>query len=307
MKHFALALAMTASLATSATAASFGPLVEAAELSASLDTVEPVLLDIRNEGYEKGHADGALFAPYRMFRGPAENPGGLVDVEKLEAELEELGLEQDTPIVILSEGKSDTDFGSAARVYWTLKSTGFTDLSILNGGLESWKAAGLPVNATAESAFPSELELTFDDTWLATTADVSAVAAGESNALLVDARPADFFNGKKAHEAASRPGTLPTAINHTYTAFFKEGSPAMSTAIDPAALKASLGVQDGKDTVSFCNTGHWAAAHWFAVSEVAGVENAKLYAGSMVEYSQSGNEMANTPGLVQNLINQILN
>ena len=83
MKHFALALAMTASLATSATAASFGPLVEAAELSASLDTVEPVLLDIRNEGYEKGHADGALFAPYRMFRGPAENPGGLDDESNL--------------------------------------------------------------------------------------------------------------------------------------------------------------------------------------------------------------------------------
>lgn len=305
MKHFALALAMAAGLATSAHAATFGPLVEAPELSASLETAQPVLLDIRNAGYEDGHADGALFAPYRMFRGPAENPGGLVDVEKLEAELEELGLEQDTPIVILSEGKTDTDFGAAARVYWTLKSTGFTDLSILNGGLTAWRAAGLPVNKTTESAMPSDLELTFDTTWLATTADVAAVAAGEKEALLVDARPADFFNGKKAHDAAKRPGTLPTATNHAYTTFFDKGSPAMSTAIDPAALKATLGVQDGKDTVSFCNTGHWAATHWFAVSELAGVKNAKLYPGSMVEYSNTGYEMANTPGLLENLLIQI--
>lgn len=307
MKHFALALAMTASLATSAAAATFGPLVEAGELKASLDTVEPVLLDIRNAGYEKGHADGALFAPYRMFRGPEDNPGGLVDVEKLEAELEELGLEQDTPIVILSEGKTDTDFGSAARVYWTLKSTGFTDLSILNGGLESWKAAGLPVNTTSESAFPSELDLTFDDTWLATTADVAAVTAGEAKAVLVDARPAAFYNGEKAHDAASRPGTLPGARNYSYTSFFDKGSPAISRPADPEALKAAMGVRDGEDTVSFCNTGHWAATHWFAVSELAGVKNAKLYAGSMVEYSHSGNEMANTPGLIRNLINQIIN
>ncbi|KZM47694.1 rhodanese-like domain-containing protein [Labrenzia sp. OB1] len=305
MKHFALALAMATGLATSAHAATFGPLVEAAELSASLETAQPVLLDIRNAGYEDGHADGALFAPYRMFRGPAENPGGLVDVEKLEAELEELGLEQDAPIVILSEGKTDTDFGAAARVYWTLKSTGFTDLSILNGGLVSWQAAGLPVNKTVESAMPSELELTFDDTWLATTSDIAAVATGEKDALLVDSRPAAFFNGQKAHAAAKRPGTLPTATNHAYTTFFDKGSPAMSTAIDPAALKTTLGVQDGKDTVSFCNTGHWAATHWFAVSEIAGVENAKLYPGSMVEYSNTGFEMANTPGLLENLLSQI--
>ncbi|WP_269585186.1 sulfurtransferase [Roseibium sp. Sym1] len=295
MKRFALALALATGLATTASAETFGPLVEADDLAAALDSEMPILLDIRNAGYEDGHAEGALFAPYRMFRGPEKNPGALFDIEKLEAELEELGLEQDVPIVILSEGKTDTDFGSAARVYWTLKSTGFEDLSILNGGLSAWKAAGLPVSTDTESAFPSELELTLDDTWLATTADVAAVVAGEANALLVDARPAEFYTGKDVHEAAARPGTLPSAINYAYTAFFKDGSPAMSTAIDAEALKASLDVKEDTPTVSFCNTGHWAASHWFAVSELAGVKNAKLYAGSMVEYSQSGNKMANTP------------
>jgi len=295
MKRFTLALALATGLATAASADTFGPLVNATDLGAALDTEMPVLLDIRNAGYEDGHAEGALFAPYRMFRGPKDNPGALFDVEKLEADLEQLGLEPDVPIVILSEGKTDTDFGSAARVYWTLKSTGFTDLSILNGGLAAWKTAGLPVSTATESAFPSELDLTFDGTWLATTADVSAVVSGEAGALLVDARPAEFFNGQKAHKAAKRAGTLPTAINHAYTTFFENGSPAMSTAFDPEALKTALNVNAGETTISFCNTGHWAASHWFAVSELAGVENAKLYAGSMVEYSRSGNEMRNTP------------
>jgi thiosulfate/3-mercaptopyruvate sulfurtransferase len=295
MKQFVLALALTAGLAAPALAGTFGPLVEADELAAALDSAEPVLLDIRNAGYEQGHAEGALFAPYRMFRGPEKNPGALIDLEKFEAELEELGLEQDTPIVILAEGKTDTDFGSAARVYWTLKSTGFTDLSILNGGLEAWKAAGLPVNATTESAFPSELDLSFDSTWLATTADVAAVTSGEVKALLVDARPAEFYTGKEKHELAARPGTVPGAVSHAYTAFFKDGSPKMSPAIDPEALKAELGVKEDKDTVFFCNTGHWAASEWFAASELAGVPNAKLYAGSVVEYSNAGYELENAP------------
>jgi len=297
MKTFALAIAMATGLAGSAAADTFGPLVDANTLSAALDSETPVLLDIRNAGYEDGHAEGALFAPYRMFRGPDSNPGALFDIEKLEAELEELGLEQDLPIVILSEGKTDTDFGSAARVYWTLKSTGFTDLSILNGGLAAWKAEGLPISTETESAFPSDLELTFDDTWLATTADVAAIVSGEADALLVDARPEEFYAGKKAHKAARNAGTLPGAVNHSYAAFFANGSPKISTAIDTAALKARLKVDAGQPTVSFCNTGHWAASHWFAVSELAGVPNAKLYAGSMVEYSRSGNVMANTPAL----------
>ncbi len=307
MKRFALSLAMAAGLATSVNAATFGPLVKADELSASLETARPVLLDIRNKGYDDGHVTGALSAPYSLFRGPANNPGGLVDIETLETSFEKLGLAQDAPIVIISEGESNSDFGAAARVYWTLKSTGFNDLSILNGGFASWKQAELPLSKTPVTPEPSELELTFSDTWLATTDDVAAVAEGNSGALLVDARPAAFYDGEKAHKAAKAPGTIPGAVNQTYSTFFEKESPAISTTVDPAALKTTLGVKEGEEIVSFCNTGHWAATHWFAVSELAGVENAKLYAGSMVEYSNADHDMANTPGLIKNLIKQITN
>jgi thiosulfate/3-mercaptopyruvate sulfurtransferase len=57
--------------------------------------------------------------------------------------------------------------------------------------------------------------------------------------------------------------------------------------------------------VSFCNTGHWAATDWFALSELAGIENVKLYPDSMVAYSKTDNEMANTPGLIGNLLRQV--
>ena len=64
-------------------------------------------------------------------------------------------------------------------------------------------------------------------------------------------------------------------------------------------------LNEGDEVVSFCNTGHWAATDWFALSEVAGIENVKLYPGSMVEYSQTGGEIMNQPGLIENLLNQI--
>jgi Rhodanese-related sulfurtransferase len=57
--------------------------------------------------------------------------------------------------------------------------------------------------------------------------------------------------------------------------------------------------------VSFCNTGHWAATNWFALSELAGIENVRLYPESMVGWSNAGGVMANVPGVLQNLGRQI--
>ena len=292
-------------IATAPLAATFGPLVEADDLANALDTKQPVLLDIRNDGYADSHVDGALWAPYKLFRGTKDNPGGLMDLAVLEEHLEKLGLEQDEPIIIISEGNTDTDFGAAARVYWTLKSTGFTDLSILNGGRIAWRDANLPLNNTLETAVPSQLDLKFDTTWLADTQHVSSVVKGENSGLLVDARLPEFFAGDKAHGAAKRPGTLPGAVNQSYATFFENGAAAISTPTDISALKASLGIKGDEEVISFCNTGHWAATHWFALSELANVENAKLYAGSMVEYSNADLPMENTPGVFQNLLRQI--
>ena len=89
-------------IATAPLAATFGPLVEANDLAGALDREQPILLDIRNAGYEDSHVDGALWAPYKLFRGTKDNPGGLVDLAVLEKHLERLGLEQDAPIVIIS-------------------------------------------------------------------------------------------------------------------------------------------------------------------------------------------------------------
>ena len=292
-------------IATAPLAATFGPLVEANELANALNAKQPVLLDIRNGGYADSHVDGALWAPYKLFRGTKDNPGGLMDLAALEEHLEKLGLEQDEPIVVISEGNTDTDFGAAARVYWTLKSTGFTDLSILNGGRIAWRDANLPLNNTPETAVPSQLDLEFDTTWLADTQHVSSVVKGETSGLLVDARLPEFFAGDKAHGAAKRPGTLPGAINQSYATFFENGAAAISTPTDASALKASLGIKGDEEVISFCNTGHWAATHWFALSELANVENAKLYAGSMVEYSNADLPMENTPGVLKNLLRQI--
>ncbi len=305
MNRLIATTALSLAAALPAHAATFGPLVTPEDLEPALDTSDAIVLDIRGDAYAKGHIDGAISAPYGLFRGPAENPGQLLDVATLEERYEVLGLELDRPIVIVPEGKTDTDFGAAARVYWTLKSSGFQDLSILNGGVVSWEAAGYSLEDQPTVPAPTELEITFSDQWTADSEAVVAATRGEVDALLLDARTPEFYEGTKAHPAAAKPGTLPGADNQSYTAFFNTDTPVLQNSIDANPLLEQLGVNEGQDIVSFCNTGHWAATNWFALSEVAGVDNVKLYPGSMVEYTNAGHDVENAPGLIGNFLNKV--
>lgn len=304
MKILAPAALALASLVSAAYAQNtFGPLIAPDALNAQLSESAPLILDIRGEAYAEGHIPGAVSAPYSEFRGPDDNPGQVVPEDQLEATLQGLGVTFDRPVAIVHQGDTDTDFGAAARVYWTLKSSGLTQLAIVNGGMQAWEVANLPLVAGDSAPTPSDIDITFSDRWLATTGDVASVVAGDSEATLVDARPVSFFEGKQAHGAAARPGTLPGAQNVIHSGFFRNGTEIVDAAT-ASDIAAKLGLQSDRPIVSFCNTGHWAATDWFAMSELAGMPDVKLYADSMVGYSKTDNEMANVPGLIQNLLRQ---
>jgi thiosulfate/3-mercaptopyruvate sulfurtransferase len=307
------AAALVVVQATVATAQStLSPLVSPAELTAVIETSAPLILDIRAPGtdadastYAGGHIAGSVNAPYALFRGPAENPGQLPPMATLTETLQSVGVTAERPTVIVYQGANDTDFGAAARVYWTLKSSGVSNLAILNGGINAWTQAGLPLDRTATVPERSAFVPDFSDRWLATEADVLAVVQGDASATLIDARPESFWNGTEAHAAAARPGTLPQSQLFTHSNWFSAG-PAIVDAAAARRLAETAGYTDDTALISFCNTGHWAATNWFALSELAGIENVKLYPDSMVGWSNAGHPMDNVPGPLRRVWHQIV-
>lgn len=290
------------------------PLLTPAELAAVLKDPARAeqlrVIDIRDpKSYGISHLPQAQNAPYTQWRGPASNPGELPPLPKLTTLVQLLGLSPDVHAVVVSSGADATDFGSAARVYWTLKVLGLKELSVLNGGFKAWTQAGLPVGTKGGAVLPSDYVPTLDRALIASREEVrAAVEAGQSGkSRLVDARPADFFNGQTRHQAADLPGTLKGAVNLSHASWFVPGTatfvPTAEAAKIAAALPSTPGGAAAADTVSFCNTGHWAATNWFALSEVAGQKNVKLYAGSMVEWTKDAPEttMDNVPNRLQQL------
>ena len=53
----------------------------------------------------------------------------------------------------------------------------------------------------------------------------------------------------------------------------------------------SQGVPEKGSVITFCNTGHWASLNWFVMSELLGNKDARMYDGSMLEWTASGMPM----------------
>ena len=285
---FAL-LAMTVHAAV-ATAQDWKPLITPGELVALSGRVD--LIDIRlvngAAGYGAGHIDGAVSAPYPLWRGPADNPGQRLTDGELSMLLRTKGLTRRKPVVIAYLGANPTDFGAAARVYWTLKSAGIEKIAILDGGLRAWVEANLPLTTQPVTPEPSGIRTTLSTQWLATRDEVKAISAGYAAGVLVDARPDAFLSGRKKHDAAKKAGTIPNAEQFQFTQWF-DGQKATVGGGLLARFRKPEG--DGP-VVSFCNTGHWAATNWFMMSEVQGIEGVKLYPESMVGWTKAGEAVA---------------
>ncbi len=296
----ALAVATAAVLAPRAALAEEAapPLVDVAWLHANAQRDDLVVLDIRNQldggseqVYRAGHIPGAVYSDYLKAGWRTERdgvPAQLPRLETLEALIGELGISNDSQVVIVSAGTDALDAGSAARVYWTFKVVGHDKVSILDGGYRAYTAdPANPVESGWVDPLPDIFSAELRPELLADRADVEAARA--DGGLLVDARPAEYYLGQKRHTWAKRAGTIPGAVSVPDSSFVDtEGHFVKAEGIADLLQRAGLSLGSegaGAGSIMFCNTGHWAALGWFAQSEILGQKNARVYDGSMVDWS----------------------
>jgi len=297
MKGALLLAASTLALAAPALAMQPGPLVDATWLKDQLGSDDLVVLDVRSAiddggdraSFEAARIPGSRYSNYAKagWREKRDGVVGLMPgVDELETLIGNLGIDNDDTVVVVSAGTGATDFGSAARVYWTFKALGHDEVTILNGGFTGWQAQGFtiasgPTQAPEAATFEGELQ----EALLATTEEVeSARKVGEQ---LVDARPPAFYRGETQSPAVRVPGTIPGAVNFPHNVSFETRDGAYY--LQPDSVKTridELGLDRKAPTVVFCNTGHWAASGWFQLGEIGGMENITMYDGSMAAWTR---------------------
>jgi thiosulfate/3-mercaptopyruvate sulfurtransferase len=174
-----------------------------------------------------------------------------------------------------------TDFGSAAQVYWTLKVAGLRRISILDGGYAAWTAdPANPIETGISPPSPTIFTVALDRSLLVELTEVERIVQS-GGATLVDARDPGLFAGKVQGPGGAY-GRIPGAINVDSASFYDATSNRLKPASELARIATAI---PQGPAVSYCNTGHWAATNWFVLHELLGRKNVRLYDGSMVEWA----------------------
>ncbi len=259
--------------------------IKAEELAVLTDTFR--LVDARAPRmYVQGHLPGAVSLDARALNSAAGRGRQLVDAQSLAEQWRRLGLGAEPTVVYGARGGAD-----AAHVWWTLQAYGHPAAYLLDGGIEAWQNAGLPV--TTESPQPYEVEAPFEPELsqesLITLEELKE-RLGDPNLSILDTRSLGEYRGQDVF--AARAGHIPGAALLPWDDLIE---PEALTLKSEPALRTKLEIlRDAPEVALYCQSGV-RAAHTFAVLMHLGIARPRLYLGSWEEWGNRHDTPVATP------------
>ncbi|WP_422333403.1 sulfurtransferase [Rhodococcus sp. (in: high G+C Gram-positive bacteria)] len=264
------------------------PLITVETLDAALmGGAPPVLLDVRwalgdsagHQHYLDAHIPGAVFVDLDTeLAAPAEPALGrhpLPAVEDLQSAARRWGVRDGSSVVVYD----DTGNLAAARAWWLLRWAGVAGVTMLDGGLGAWIAAGHHTESGEHTPdVPGNVVLMGGHLPTLTADDAAALARG---GVLLDARAAERYSGE-TEPVDPRAGHIPGARSAPTTENL--GSDRRFVPVSElGAHYTALGIAPGTPVGVYCGSGV-NAAHQIAALALAGVD-AALYPGSWSQWS----------------------
>jgi thiosulfate/3-mercaptopyruvate sulfurtransferase len=229
--------------------------------------------------YESEHLPGAVYA--HLDRDLAAERTGkngrhpLPGVEVLTERFSRFGIDDKVQVVAY-----DTSQGQmAARLWWMLRYLGHDAAAVLDGGLQSWKAAGMPLSSGRVNRTPRRFTARPRESM---RIDVETLEREREARLLVDARAPERFRGEVEPYDPVK-GRIPGARNHPTAASLAPDGRFLSAEELRARFQSILEGRPLSSVVSYCGSGV-TACHNLLAMDVAGLEGARLYAGSWSEW-----------------------
>lgn len=287
-------------------------LITPRQLAARLGDAELAIIDCRfdlarpqwgREAYASGRIPRALYAHLdqdlsgKLSASTGRHP--LPRVEEMAARLGQWGIDAQVQVVAYDQSAG----AYAARLWWLLRWLGHTKVAVLDGGLAAWQAEGLPLDKTplpdaqADSqgdsqsrtragGSPRRFDPRPDAQMVVDTPELEALIGGgqlaRGDVVLVDARSADRFAGRN-ETIDPVAGHIPGARCHPFT----DNVDAAGRFLDRGTLRERFAktLEGIPPDAAICMCGSGVTAcHDLLAMEVAGLKDARLYAGSWSEW-----------------------
>ena len=227
--------------------------------------------------YLAGHIPGAYYLDLKQdLSAPAAKHGGrhpLPEPQAFAATLARFGVDKQTRVIAYD----DSRLAFASRLWWMMRSLGYTPPLLLNGGYSSWlNSRGVPETNEPDTracspAIVADYEQRVDIDGLR-----AALAAG---ALLIDSREAPRYQGLE-EPIDPVAGHIPGAINRPWQGVTGDHGQVKA---EPEQREHWGDALDSRQLVVYCGSGVTACVNLFSLA-LLGRDEAQLYAGSWSDW-----------------------
>ena len=254
-----------------------GLLVDESELAERLDDDDVVVVDARDpEEYAAGAIPGAVSLHTEVLNRTVtldngeEVPRIVQEADEISEPLQQAGINADDHVVVYDNGGET----SAPRIFWVLEYYGHDRVSVLDGGLAAWEAAGHEVSQSppqvAQGGFTPQPrpELHADFAYV-------QEAMYSDSVVLCNALSAESY----------QEGSIEGSQNlHATSLFADDDVPYFRGDEVLGEFLEQVGHEPGQEFLSFCGSGYMASINYFA-ARLLGVENVRMYDGSLQDWN----------------------
>jgi len=234
-----------------------------------------------HELWAESHIPGSVFAGILEELSDTDEGRfmyGIPAAEKFSGVMSKLGVGDGTAVILYDRAMNMW----AARLWWMLRTFGFDNAAVLNGGYTKWLAEKKPINADKHVPSPTQFHSRFRPDLIADREDVLA-ATKSKDICLINALDPDEFAGRPPHRYA-RPGRIPTSVNVPFSKTADPDSQLFSEDANLDQMFDDVGAKKAKAIICYCGGGIAACSTALTLVRL-GFENVSVYDGSLTEWA----------------------
>ena len=238
--------------------------------------------DAGRQAWLDAHIRGAVYADLdHDLSGPVTPDSGrhpLPSVEQAAETFSRLGIDAHTRVVAYD----DASGAIAARAWWLLRWLGHDQVTVLDGGIQAWRSAGLPMESGPYTVERRGFHAEADAKRVLNTPEIVSHVQSDVDLMLLDARDAARFRGE-VEPIDTRAGHIPGTGNLPYAACLATDGTWLREAALQDRFAPLLGDAPGVPWAVMCGSGV-TACHLAISGLLAGYAEPRLYVGSWSEW-----------------------
>ena len=247
-----------------------------------------ILIDFRKpEEYLSGHIVNAINITKKEVQDTAAAIDGMkLGKASLQELLQEKGINKEHRIVIYD----DIMCCDAARLWWMLRINGCENVSLLNGGLQSYLKEGGKLVTDVTETQPGDFTFAGKGVGLEAKRQLISSVLNKENWTIIDARSIEEYMGqifsRKCKKKGRIPGSLP--LDWSYSVDY-HGDQKFKSAEELTKIFEVKGIDKEDNIITYCRSGVRSAHTTFVLTELLGYPNVYNYDGSWLEWSSIDN------------------